>query len=64
MAVLRAVFQLSQADAERVMIQAHYNGLAYVMTLPMEEAKHRVGKAHAVARSAGYPLAFTIEVEK
>jgi ATP-dependent Clp protease adapter protein ClpS len=62
--VLRVVFQLSQGDAERVMIRAHYSGLAYVMTLPIEEAKHRVGKAHSIARSAGYPLTFTLSIEK
>jgi hypothetical protein len=31
------------------------------MTLPIEEAKHRVGRAHGLARQAGFPLAFTIE---
>jgi ATP-dependent Clp protease adapter protein ClpS len=38
-------------------------GIAYVMTLPLEEAKYRVGKAHGIARAAGYPLTFSIEPE-
>jgi ATP-dependent Clp protease adaptor protein ClpS len=62
--VLRQIFGLSPGEAERVMLRAHYTGLAHVITLPMEEAKHRVGRAHAIARQASYPLSFTIEPEK
>lgn len=59
--VLRSIFKLSIIDANGVMLTAHYDGVAYVMTLPLEEAKHRVGKAHGAARVEGYPLTFTIE---
>ena len=62
-AVLRAVFYFSARDAERITAEAHFNGMAYVATLPLEEAKYRVGKAHGMARAAGYPLTFTIEPE-
>jgi len=61
--VLRQIFLLSLPEAERVMLRAHYTGLAYVQTVPLEEAKYRVGKAHSLARAAGYPLTFTIEAE-
>lgn len=61
--VLRQVFLLSLSEAERVMLRAHYTGQAYVQTVPLEEAKYRVGKAHSLARAAGYPLTFTIEAE-
>jgi ATP-dependent Clp protease adaptor protein ClpS len=61
--VLRQIFLLSLPDAERVMLRAHYTGQAYVQTVPLEEAKYRVGKAHSLARAAGYPLTFTIETE-
>jgi len=60
-AVLRAVFYLSGRDALAVTTRAHVTGVAYVMTLPFEEAKYRVGKAHSLARAAGYPLTFSIE---
>jgi ATP-dependent Clp protease adaptor protein ClpS len=63
MAVLRAVFYLSGRDALAVTTRAHVTGIAYVMTLPYEEAKYRVGKAHSLARAAGYPLTFSIEPE-
>ncbi|MBL8055500.1 MAG: ATP-dependent Clp protease adaptor ClpS [Anaerolineales bacterium] len=62
--ILRQVFGLAPNQAERVTLRAHVTGLAYVMTLPIEEAKHRVGRAHGLARQAGFPLAFTIELEQ
>ena len=62
-AVLQAVFRLPPLVAERVTWQAHTQGQAHVITLSREEAKYRVGKAHGMARQAGYPLTFTIEVE-
>lgn len=62
-AVLRSVFELSGQAAMGVMLEAHYTGVSYVMTLPQEEAKYRVGKAHSAARAAGYPLTFSIEPE-
>lgn len=61
--VLRSVFTRSGRDALAIATEAHYTGLGYVMTLPHEEAKYRVGKAHSLARSAGYPLTFSIEPE-
>jgi ATP-dependent Clp protease adaptor protein ClpS len=62
-AVLRAVFHLSGRMALSITTEAHFKGIAYVMTLPHEEAKYRVGKAHGMARAAGYPLTFSIEPE-
>lgn len=59
--ILQRVFQLSPLEAEHVMITAHFNGLALVATLPLSEAKKRVGKAHFAAQLEGYPLMFTIE---
>jgi len=61
--VLQVVFEFSFPAAVRVMSVAHYTGVAYVTTLGREEAKHRVGQAHGMARAAGYPLTFTIEPE-
>jgi len=61
--VLQAVFDLSTPLATGVMLEAHYDGQAHVVTLGREEAKYRVGQAHQLARAAGYPLSFTIEPE-
>ncbi len=61
--ILRQVFGLAPFHAERVTLRAHLTGVAHVITLPVEEAKHRVGRAHGLARQAGFPLSFTIEPE-
>lgn len=61
--ILQRIFELLPLEAEHVMFVAHYMGLAYVCTLPLREAKSRVGKAHFAAQLEGYPLRFTIEPE-
>ncbi len=61
--ILQRIFQLTSLQAEHVMIVAHYTGVAYVCTLPLSEAKKRVGKAHFAAQLEGYPLQFTVELE-
>ncbi len=63
-AVLVGVFHLSGRQAYGVTLRAHVTGTAYVITLALEDAKYKVGQAHGVARQAGYPLSFTIEVVK
>ncbi len=61
--VLRAVFEFSWPRAVAVTQTAHVRGIAYVGTYPLEDAKYRVGQAHALARAEGYPLTLTIEPE-
>lgn len=62
-AILQRIFELLPLQAEHVMFVAHYTGMAYVCTLPLGEAKKRVGRAHFAAQLEGYPLLFTIEPE-
>ena len=59
--VLRIVFDFEQTRAEGITIEAHHTGLAEVTTLPKEQAKYCVGKAHGLAREAHYPLTFSLE---
>jgi ATP-dependent Clp protease adaptor protein ClpS len=61
--ILQRIFQLTPLESEHVMVTAHFEGIAYVTTLPLSEAKKRVGKAHFAAQLEGYPLRFTIEPE-
>lgn len=61
--ILQRIFGLTPMESEHVMITAHYSGLAYVTSLPLNEAKSRVGKAHFAAQLEGYPLTFSIEPE-
>ena len=62
-AVLVNIFELPFTRAVAVTYEAHTKGNAYVVTLPLEEAKRKVFKAQFIAREQGYPLTFTIEPE-
>jgi ATP-dependent Clp protease adaptor protein ClpS len=62
--VMRAVFEFSWTDAVAVTETAHFKGIALVGVYPLEEAKYKVGQAHALARAEGYPLTLTIEAEE
>ncbi len=62
-AVLVTIFELPANRAIDVTYEAHTKGSAYVVTLPLEEAKDRVYKAQFAARENGFPLTFTIEPE-
>jgi ATP-dependent Clp protease adaptor protein ClpS len=61
--VLQSFFELSVNRAYDVMIEAHTNGHAYVMSLPLQEAQDRIYAAHSAAREVGYPLTFYLEPE-
>ncbi len=61
--ILVNIFLLDSLHALQVMYTAHYQGHAYVQTLPKPEAERRVGMAHISARLNKYPLQFTIEPE-
>jgi ATP-dependent Clp protease adaptor protein ClpS len=62
-AVLRTEFDRPEADAVRIMWEAHTTGAAHVMTCGRDEAERRVGRAHSRARAAGWPLSFSIEAD-
>jgi ATP-dependent Clp protease adaptor protein ClpS len=61
--ILQYIFMLAGPRAVQVMYAAHYQGAAYVDTLPKPEAQLRIHRAHVSARLAGYPLLFTMERE-
>ncbi len=61
--ILTGIFWLDSLHAFQVMYTAHYQGRAYVQTLPKPEAVKRVGLAHVSARLNRYPLQFTLEAE-
>jgi ATP-dependent Clp protease adaptor protein ClpS len=58
--VLERIFFLGYKDALDVMVTAHTTGMAYVQTLPISEARSRIGKAHFAAGMEGYPLHFSL----
>jgi ATP-dependent Clp protease adaptor protein ClpS len=59
--VLQRIFLLSGPRALQVMYTAHYQGSAYVQTLPKPEALLRVHRAELAARLESFPLRFTVE---
>jgi ATP-dependent Clp protease adaptor protein ClpS len=61
--VLATVFLIPSPNSEHIMFTAHLNGRCYVQTLPEDEARRRIGKAHFAARLRGLPLEFSLEME-
>ena len=59
--VLREVFGLTQARAFERMMRVHTGGGADIGSWPEDEARVKVTRATARARSAGFPLTFTLE---
>jgi ATP-dependent Clp protease adaptor protein ClpS len=62
-AILERIFFIERIPALHIMYTAHYKGLAYVQTLPKQEARGRIGRAQFAAGLEGYPLKFTMEPE-
>ncbi|HEY4690478.1 MAG TPA: ATP-dependent Clp protease adaptor ClpS [Anaerolineae bacterium] len=58
--MIHGIFELPLPDAYRVTLTAHNFGQAHVATLPLEDAKYRVYRAHRAARARHYPLTFSI----
>ena len=63
MAILDNIFLLTRLDAEQIIITAHYNGVAYLQTLPKSERQKRICKARFATGLEGYPLQFSMEPE-
>jgi ATP-dependent Clp protease adaptor protein ClpS len=62
-AVLRAVFRMTDAQAGRVMLTAHRRGACVVAVFTKDVAESKASEATDAGRSAGYPLRFTTEPE-
>lgn len=61
--VLMRVFKKDVNEATELMLEVHKTGAATVAVMPLEEAEFRVEQAHALAKTAKYPLKFTYEPE-
>src|SRR5262245_47352591 len=61
--ILVQVFQLDAFRAMKVMWEAHWTGLAHVVTEPLERAEFHVDQARSLSRPRGWPLTFTMEPE-
>jgi len=63
-AVLMAVFRMTEAQAHRVMLTAHQQGACVVAVFTREVAETKATEATDAGRSAGYPLLFITEPEE
>jgi ATP-dependent Clp protease adaptor protein ClpS len=62
--VLLDIFRLDHETAVNVTIEAHSSGAALVGVYPLEQAEFLVDRAHAMARTAKFPLTFTYEADE
>ncbi|EAU40111.1 ATP-dependent Clp protease adaptor protein ClpS [Fulvimarina pelagi HTCC2506] len=62
--VLRAVFRLSDSQAETVMMTAHQKGSCVVSVYPRDVAETKASEATDLAKEHGYPLLFSTEPEE
>jgi ATP-dependent Clp protease adaptor protein ClpS len=62
-AVLKAVFRMTEGEALGVMLTAHRRGACMVAVFTREVAETKAAQATEYGRSKGYPLAFTTERE-
>jgi ATP-dependent Clp protease adaptor protein ClpS len=63
-AVLMAVFRMTEGQAYKVMITAHRRGACVVAVYTKEVAETKATEATEAGRGAGYPLLFTTEPEE
>jgi ATP-dependent Clp protease adaptor protein ClpS len=61
--MLMQIFKKNLNEAMEIMLEAHRADVALVDVMGLEEAEFRVEKAHSLARTAKYPLTFSIEPE-
>jgi len=61
--ILTSIFKKDFPGATSIMLEAHNSGVALVDVMGLEEAEFRVEQAHGIARTAKFPLTFSIEPE-
>ncbi len=61
--VLKAVFHKPHAEATRIMLHVHQNGMGVAGVYPYEIADTKVRTVEDLARQAEYPLKCTLEKE-
>ena len=62
--VLKAVFRMSEEQANRVMMTAHQRGACVVAVFTRDVAESKASEATELGRQEGYPLMFTTEPEE
>jgi ATP-dependent Clp protease adaptor protein ClpS len=63
-AVLREVFHKSEADAVRIMMHVHYNGVGVAGVYTYEVAETKIRLVEQLARENEFPLRLSMEPEE
>ncbi|MVA97844.1 ATP-dependent Clp protease adapter ClpS [Nitratireductor sp. CAU 1489] len=63
-AVLKAVFRVSEDQGRRIMMTAHRRGVCVVAVYTRDVAETKATEGTEAGRAAGYPLMFTTEPEE
>ena len=63
-AVLKAEFRMSDADAYKVMLTAHQKGVCVVAVYPRDIAETKATRATDAAKAHDFPLRFETEPEE
>ena len=63
-AVLKAVFRMTEGEALGVMLTAHRKGSCVVAVFTREVAEAKAKQGTEMGAQAGFPLAFTTEKER
>ena len=58
---LEGIFQKTSAEANRIMLTIHTQGVGICGIYPHEIAETKVAKVHNLAKQAGFPLKCTLE---
>ncbi|GAB7022682.1 ATP-dependent Clp protease adapter ClpS [Salidesulfovibrio brasiliensis] len=61
--ILMKVFHRSEAEATRIMLAVHHEGVGVCGVFSAEVAETKVDLVHRLARGAGFPLKCTMEKE-
>lgn len=61
--ILTKVFHKSEAEATRIMLAVHHEGVGVCGLYTAEVAETKVDMVHRLARGAGFPLKCTMEKE-
>ena len=59
--VLRRFFRKSEAEAQRVMLEAHERGSSTAGVYPFEVAETKVAQSRRAAQAEGHPLRLALE---
>ena len=62
-AILEGIFGRSPAEAYRIMLHVHMNGVGVCGSYPHEIAETKVALVHERARAEGFPLRASLEEE-